>query len=247
MLAFHGFGQKPSVFDYFTPALGMTYTIYAFRFFHHGHSVYPTDRIHSNTLTPEELQDFFNSFLEEKQLHRISLMGFSMGGKIALCLLERFAPVTDRIFLLAPDGLAANWWYHFTSRHKLGNYLYRKIIEKPEPFFKLLKLLRTLRLMGAKRYRFVLQHLENRTKREQVYRVWMTLRHIRPEVRKSAALIRRNQIDCHLLMGRYDRIIPLRAGRRFCRLTGQAQHLHILECGHNLIGETALRELKKIS
>ena len=113
ILAFHGFGRKAEDFLLFEKILEEKYTVISFNFFHHGNSSYPNDRIEKNTLSVEELNDFFEYFLKEKNISRFSLMGYSMGGKICLSLLEKFANRIDDIFLFAPDGIKINFWYGF--------------------------------------------------------------------------------------------------------------------------------------
>lgn len=221
--------------DVFLPELNEKYTIYAFSFFHHGNSVYPKDRIHQNTLRPEELIEIFDAFLKEKNIERFSLMGYSMGAKISFQLLQHFENRIDKITLLAPDGIYTNFWYSFTSKNKIGNLLYRRIIKDPENLFGAMKLLRHFNLLNDKLYRFVRGNLETKGKREQVYTVWMTLRHIEPSAKKSAEIILQNNIETVLIFGKYDRVITASIGEKFNqKLSGKAK-LIIAESGHNLI------------
>lgn len=235
LLCFHGFGQDMNAWDVFLPVLNEKYTIYAFSFFHHGNSVYPKDRIDQNTLRPEELIEIIDAFLKEKSIDRFSLMGYSMGAKISFQLLHYFGNRIDKITLLAPDGIYSNFWYSFTSKNKLGNFLYRRIIKDPENLFGSMKLMRHFHLLNDKLYRFVRGNLETFEKREQVYTVWMTLRHIEPSAKKSAEIILENNIETILIFGKYDKVITSAIGEKFNKMLNGKAKLIIAECGHNLL------------
>jgi len=237
LICFHGFGRKAEDFLFFREELESRFTVYSFNFFHHGNSAYPESRIEKNTIRKEELYDLFAEFLRQENISRFSMMGYSMGGKISLELLHHFHKQMDAIFLMAPDGIKTNFWYRFTSRNKLGNALYRRILKNPEPFFRLLNLIRKLRLVSDKIARFAKSNMDTAEKREMVFKVWMTLRHIEPSAKKSAELIRENKIHCFLLFGKYDKVIVPKIGMWFSKKIAQPNSMHEVECGHNMFNE----------
>lgn len=201
LLYFHGFGKNAREFLDYDLSLNDTYTVYSFSLFHHGKSVYPVNRVDRNTLEPAELVNMFTAFLREKNIHRFSLMGYSMGGKIALLLLQYLAERVDALVLVAPDGIKRNFWYRFTSQNRLGNAVYRGIIRNPRFFFFTIKSLRKTRLLNQHLYDFVFHHLENEEKRKQVYRVWMTLRHIDPNIKQIVKLIQKYKTRTCMCLG----------------------------------------------
>jgi pimeloyl-ACP methyl ester carboxylesterase len=246
LICFHGFGRKAEDFLFFREELEANYTVYSFNFFHHGNSQYPENRIEKDTFRKEELYELFANFLQQENIDRFSLMGYSMGGKISLELLHHFHSRIHGIFLLAPDGIKTNFWYRFTSRNKLGNMLYRKILKNPEPFFRLLNFIRKLRLVSDKIARFAKSNMETREKRELVFKVWMTLRHIEPSSKKSAELIRQNNIQCFLLFGKYDKVIVPKTGKWFAKKIANPSSMHEVECGHNMFNERTKIVLQEI-
>ena len=54
--------------------------------------------------TNDDLKQLFEKFFEEQSIKNISLMGFSLGGKIALQLIELFPYNINSVFYLHPDG-----------------------------------------------------------------------------------------------------------------------------------------------
>ncbi len=235
LLCFHGFGQSLHAWEPFLPELEKKYTVFTFSFFHHGESVYPKDRIDSNTLRPDELKEIFDAFLKEKNINRFSLMGYSMGAKISFQLLHFYGEKIDSITLLAPDGIYRNFWYTFTSKNKLGNLLYLRIIKDPNNLFSVMKLFRHFNWINDKLYRFAKGNLETKEKRQLVYNVWMTMRHIDPSAKKSAEIILKNNIPCTMIFGKYDKVITPGIGEKFNSMIGNKGKLIIAESGHNLL------------
>lgn len=244
ILAFHGFGRNAEDFLLFDKALEKNYTVISFNFFHHGNSEYPKDRIEKNTLQAKELAEFFEDFLNQKKINRFSLMGYSMGGKICLSLVESLANRIDELFLFAPDGIKINFWYKFTSKNRIGNSIYRRILYHPKPFFRFLNFLRRIRLVTDKMQRFVHYNLETEEKRKLVYTVWMTLRYIEPNPKKCAALIRKNNIKTFLFFGKFDQIIKVKTGRYFAQLIQNPDALKVVECGHNMFMPNSVSALE---
>jgi pimeloyl-ACP methyl ester carboxylesterase len=235
LLCFHGFGQDLHAWDVFLPNLIEKYTVYAFSFFHHGKSEYPKNRIDSNTLRPEELKEIFDAFLKEKNIENFSLMGYSMGAKISFQLMHFYGERIDSITLLAADGIYKNFWYNFTSKNRLGNLLYHRIIKDPSNLFAVMKMFRHFNWINDKLYRFAKGNLDSRKKRQQVYDVWMTLRHIDPSAKKSAQIILENNIKCKMIFGKYDKVITVSTGEYFNRLLNGKGELILADCGHNLL------------
>src|SRR5689334_12940171 len=93
LLAFHGFGNSGELFRVLEPSLGKKYRILAFNLPGHGES--RLDAITAKRgISKEQLKNYFTHFLEGIKAEHFSLIGFSIGGKIALVLTELFQ---DRI------------------------------------------------------------------------------------------------------------------------------------------------------
>jgi len=244
LLCFHGFARSMNDYLLFRDELEKKYTVYSFNFFHHGKSVYPENRIDKNTLTNGEMKELFSEFFNQKKIERFSLMGYSMGGKISFSLLQHFYERINEIFLMAPDGIKVNFWYSFTSKNRIGNKLYRFLLQKPEPFFRFMRAIKLYRLLSDKLYRFVLNNLESKEKRLLVYNVWLTLRQIEPDAKISAKLINENNIKCYLFFGKYDSVIPPRIGEYFVKMLNE-KNLFVVETGHNLFKKEMREELKR--
>lgn len=246
LLAFHGFGKNANDMEMFEHVFSKRYTIYAFNFFHHGGSVYPQDRIHKNTLLPAEWNEMMEAFLKENNIQQFSLFGFSMGGKLSLEMLNHFTHRVKAIYLLAPDGLKNNFWYSLTSRNRLGNTIYRGIIKRPKFFFGVTTVLRYLGLLNKRLHRFVKSNLSSREKRQMVYNVWMTMRHIKPDLKKVSSVLKERNIHLYMLFGAHDKVIPMSVASKLTRYNQTHTHVYVVDCGHNLIVPESAQVLEKI-
>ena len=237
LFAFHGFGRTGQDFELFKPYLKEKYTVYAFDLFLHGKSPFPENRIEENPVSETELKQLFDSFTQHQNITQFSLMGYSLGGKIALSLLQLFPNRIKEVYLLAPDGIVLNRWYNFTSRTIIGRVIYRHITEKPNGYFTLLNVLKQVGFIREKMHTFLLENMKTKEKRQLVYDIWLTFSLIKPNIEKIQEIIKHNNITCHLFFGKHDNIIKPKIGKDFAKQLPNHATLHLIDCGHVLIRE----------
>jgi predicted esterase len=124
LIAMHGFGQNGSMFEPIAPAFGEKYSIYAFDFINHG----KTEWNSAAPCTAKMWAEMLDAFAKEKGIKRISLMGFSMGGKILLHSLSLLKTPVDLIFPMAMDGVKLSFYHKPYLKNPLPNFLVKKII-----------------------------------------------------------------------------------------------------------------------
>lgn len=234
LICFHGFGESAAHFNCMTPALGDAFTIVALNMPFHGKTVWKEER----AMSRGDLEYLVQKIMEQFGQQRFSLMGYSMGGRLSLCLLETFAAQIDHVILLAPDGLRNNPWHMFVTQNRLGNRIFRYNTHHPGLFFGLLNFGKRWKLLNESVYKFALHRMDKPEKRRLVYDVWTNLRHMLPDRKKCKRLIQRYNIDLLMLFGRYDRVIPPVLGKRFADGSFPCK-IVILEKGHHLLAESA--------
>jgi len=236
LLAFHGFGNLGSDFKALVPSLGKKYKIIAFDLPYHGNSsIDPSVAVKS--VSKDHLKELTEKILRRYNAEKFSLMGYSLGGKIVLQLIELFPSKVRSAFLIAPDGLKLNFSNAFVTRSLAGKVLYQRVINDPSGLFRLVTLAEKSGLVNKKLCDFVRDSLSTRRKRELVWDVWMCFRDIRPSVKNVQRLVKANGISIHLFFGRYDRIIPASIGEKFMKSSAGNHTLHVVEAGHNLVKE----------
>jgi pimeloyl-ACP methyl ester carboxylesterase len=233
MLAFHGFNRSADDFRVLEPALAKEFTVISFNLFYYGRSHMETGKEYS--FDYEDLRGLIRIIMEERKIDRFSLLGYSLGGRIALACLELFAEKVELLLLFASDGIRMNRWYSLFTRNWLLRRLYKRIIKKPNLFYKLADNLRSRGYISESLYSFAVYHMQDEEKRRRIYDVWMVFRKIIPNIAHIVKLINRHNCEVHLFFGRYDRVIPVEIGRSFAGQINGKGFLHVINTGHNLI------------
>jgi pimeloyl-ACP methyl ester carboxylesterase len=163
------------------------------------------------------------------------LLGYSMGGRVALQVLELAPERVRRLVMLAPDGFTVNPWYWVATQTGAGNRLFRRTMKNPGWLFWLLRTGNRLGLVNPSLFKFATRYIDDDPVRQALYTRWTVLRGFRPRPGAIAALIRQWQIPVVLLYGRFDRIIGPRRGERFVRHIHPFGRLELLPAGHQLL------------
>ncbi len=245
VLAFHGFGRTGVDFAVLEPELGEHCTLYAFDLHFHGQSPGYPERA-DMPFTPKELATYFTAFADHLNAPRIGLLGYSLGGRIALSLLEQAPERIERAFLAAPDGLKTRPWYRGLAASRMGRALYKRFVVNPTVTHAIMKSLRALRLMNERMYRFLMGQTDSRAKRQLVHDVWLSYRLIEPDLARVAGNAQRHVIPVHLFFGSNDRVIPPALGESLRKHAPERITQHELPFGHMLLTPelgTAIREL----
>lgn len=236
LLAFHGYGQSSAYYQAMERALGNDYTIYAFDLFFHGQSY-----LHKNNLPLDKvfLQQIITHFLEKQSINTFSVMGFSMGGKFALTLIETLPERVEELFLIAPDGISTSFWYNIATYPGWLQQLFKRTVLKPGPFFRLLRVLDKYNMVHKSLIRFAHYQMDSTAKRLRVYRSWIGFRELNFDIRRIVKLLNKYKIPVAMYLGEYDQIItPKRVGV-FVNALDQGE-LVILKAGHsNLLSDVA--------
>lgn len=232
LLAFHGFDNDAEDFLSLSPAFHGRYRFLSVQLFYHGHSR-PINE--TTDFTTEELARTITMLLDRFRINRFSVIGYSLGGRIALCLLESLAHRIDRVFLLAADGLRIHPVYPFITRNRIGHTLFQRVKNDPSLFLRIAGLVKRLHLVGEKEYKFAYHHFNTPEKREKVYHVWMIHRHLLPDYKSVLRHVAKYRIRVDMVFGDRDTFMPPTIGDRWKKGAPDLFHTHVLEAGHHLL------------
>ena len=234
VLAFHGFGRTGADFHILEGPLGKRCTVYAFDLHFHGQSpAYPHRA--DEPFTPRELAGFFDAFADELGCAKVTLLGYSLGGRFAMNLLEQMPERIERAFLVAPDGLRTRRWYRGLAASRSGRWAYKRFVEHPARIHFVIDALRTTRLMNERMHRFLKGQTDSRAKRQLVHDVWLSYRLIEPDLARVAANARKHGIPVHLFFGTHDRVIKPSYGAALQQHAPESISHHELPFGHVLL------------
>ncbi|MBK8611910.1 MAG: alpha/beta fold hydrolase [Flavobacteriales bacterium] len=234
VLAFHGFGRTGADFHILEGPLGDLCTIHAFDLHFHGQSPGYPHRA-DEPFTPQELATFFAAFVDGLGHDKVTLLGYSLGGRFVLNLLEQAPQRFDRAFLVAPDGLRTRPWYRGMAASKPGRWAYKRFVEHPGRIHLLIDGLRATRLMNERMHRFLKGQTDSRAKRQLVHDVWLSYRLIEPDLARVAANARQHGIPVHLFFGTFDSVIKPAYGATLQQHAPETISHHELPFGHVLL------------
>jgi pimeloyl-ACP methyl ester carboxylesterase len=229
LLAFHGYGQDHQVFKCMERVLGEEYTIYSFDLFFHGKSKWP---FKEQPVTKKFVKEHLQALLQREKIERFSVMGFSMGGKMALTAIEGFAEKIDEVYLLAADGVDTNFWYTLVTYPKPLRRFFRGMVTRPELFFRTVEIMGKTKLVHKSLIKFSVFQMNSLKKRHRVYSSWVNFRKLTFNIRHIAKLINQHGIKTKVYIGEFDRVITVKNMRKLTDKLKDGE-LHVLKTGHN--------------
>lgn len=237
-ICFHGYGEKAESFAFLEQTAGHLFTFYALDLPFHGQTDWQDP-----ALTPEDLKNIILNLNANPST--LTLLGYSLGGRIALSYYQSMPEHINKLVLLAPDGLKLNFWYWLSTQTWLGNRLFSFTMKKPQWFLGFIKLLNKLKLTNASIFKFVNYYIGDAVVRKQLYERWTGLRKMKPELDRVKEKINQYQTPVELVYGKFDRIILSSVGEKFRKNIEPHVKISLIHAGHQVLQEKYAAELLK--
>lgn len=237
LFCFHGFGQDGTSFQVLEKELGHNYTLLAIDFPFHGKTEWNEWLI----MSPEDLLNILDLINLERggdpqKKITFSILAYSLGGRIALHLLQIIPDQIEKMVLIAPDGLQVNFWYWLGTQTWAGNKLFAYTMKNPKWFFNLLNIFYKSGLLNKSIIKFVHLNIDDKNLRLTLYSRWTTMRKFKPKLSAIKQIAIQNKIPVHLVFGSYDRIILSKRGNLLKQDNDQVS-VTVLDAGHELLKE----------
>lgn len=243
LFCFHGYGESANSFSFLEDALGKDHTLVAIDLPFHGQ----TDWKEGLFFNPPDLLALLEEITTRLPGRKgpWTLLAYSMGGRVALHLLQLAPEKIGKLALLAPDGLQVNPWYWLATQTGPGNRLFRFTMAHPAWFFFLLRAGNALKCVNPGIYKFTIRYIDDVKVRRNLYERWTTMKGFRPRLSVIRNIIRSQNISIQLVYGQYDRIIRPGKGERFRRGIENHCALLVLPTGHQLLQPENLEIIQK--
>ncbi|MEO7531740.1 MAG: alpha/beta hydrolase [Sediminibacterium sp.] len=229
LFCFHGYGEDATTFSLLEPLLGSRFTLIAIDFPFHG----KTDWQEGLLFEPKDMLALINLINPKKK--SMYFLGYSMGGRVALQLLQLIPEQVTNMVLVAPDGLHKNKWQWLATRTKIGNGLFAFSMKHPFIMNSLLDFLSKLGVYNNSLLKFIHFYLDDVEQRMTLYRRWTTMRKFRPNLDLLKKIIGEKNITVRMLFGKYDRVILAKHGWRFSKNSNGLISVTEIEAGHQLL------------
>jgi pimeloyl-ACP methyl ester carboxylesterase len=240
LLMFHGYGQTLKSLKGIEELMSAEYRIFSFDLFFHGFSEWN----HNDTpLSTDFWERMLTAFFEENEIDTFSLLGFSLGAKVALSTSELFPSKVQELYLIAPDGIKRNVFYNIaTSGFFKG--VFRKIILSPNLFHRMVKILSFLKIVDKSILRFASIQMNSREKRRRVYYTWTVYKGLKPHLARLISDLNLYDVKTEAYVGKYDRIIRSDQVKHFIDQLDHAL-FYVLDSGHNNLLEEVANHMEK--
>lgn len=238
-LCFHGYGEKAESFVFLENYLSDKFTFYSINLPFHG----DTEWREGLDFTETDLVNVINRLIGE-QTREITLLGFSLGGRIALTIYQLMPVRIEKMVLMAPDGMKLNFWYWLATQNYPGNRLFAWTMKHPGWFFGILKVLNVFRLVNSSIFKFVRHYISDPVIRDLLYKRWTTLRKLKPDIPAIKNLVKKYKTKIRLIYGQHDRIILSSRAKKFQTGIEEWCTLDIIHSGHQVLHEKHIEEIK---
>lgn len=232
IIALHGYGENAENFSFLESHLQNDFSIIAIDFPFHGESIWNDDLI----FTAKNLYEIIYKLIpvDTKQFY---LLGYSMGGRVALQFLEQYPETIKRLILIAPDGLYNNFWHQLATQTIIGNRIFKFTMQYPAVLFFLINFFYSFRLINKSIYNFVNYYLGDAASRMLLYKRWTIMRKFHPDIALLKSIIHKDNILIKILFGKHDSVILTKRGLNF--KTGIEKFVEIkeIDAGHQLLKE----------
>ncbi len=173
----------------------------------------------------------------------ITLVGFSLGGRMALRYYQANPGMVKKLVLLAPDGLKLNFWYWLATQTFFGKKLFAFTMKHPGWFFRLLRGLNSLGWVNSSIFKFVKYYIGDQQARLVLYQRWIGFRKIKPSLPVIKSLVHQHHTSVRLVYGKHDRIILPSVGQRFRKGIEAHCSITVIPSGHQVLHEKHTEEI----
>lgn len=237
LLLFHGFGQDLQIAQMMS-SLYSDYTIISTNLFYHSFDIVNDEFYELGEVTIKEFVSLFESLLNDLSIGEecFSVLGYSIGGRLASVFVENSGLKIKELFLIAPDGYQFSFFYWFVTYTRLGLKSYNMVMNNIYEFKELANFLKKIKLLPSNLYKFFIISIglkRNRTIAPKVWRVYKLLV-VNEGLLKSK--VKKENIDVKVFLGAYDPVIRLKQVKK--RLSKFANEIVVVNKGHKILSNS---------
>ena len=230
ILCFHGYAQAASRWSILEPYLNPRFTLYAFDLPYHGKTQWNA----VDTFTVASLVEIVKQVLPAA-VKKFNLLAYSMGGRIALRLLQEIPQMITKAVLLAPDGLHRNRWYRFATHTVLGRRIFNEFKKNPKLIITVGKRLKKQGVLSEQMYNLAYYYIHDETARFLLYNRWISTRHFQPNLKLLRQIISQYHIPVEMVFAKHDKVIVADHGIEFIKGLEHQARIHIIDTGHSFL------------
>jgi pimeloyl-ACP methyl ester carboxylesterase len=233
-MAFAGFGETHICYEQLAKHLPDNHRLLVINHPAHGNSIIK-NKADSFQLSKGEYQREMEAILSHFSIQEFGLMGYSLGGRLAMTLANQFPERVKKILLFAPDGLRKTPFHFLGKLPKITSPIFNFIRKKPGSIIATGKFLNASGIIPDMVFKFSTMQLQTQEKRNQLYMTWFVLNNIFPNLKKLRKNVQTHGIQMDVFMGTKDPIIPLKHLKVFKHWSPNEVVIHKIPTRHRIL------------
>lgn len=241
IIAIPGFSNPAALFEPIGAALQDQATVVAIDLPFHGRTLWQTEQY-----TRTDVQEWVQAILTQFRKDHFEWMGFSLGGRIILSMLDWFPQRLQGIHLIAPDGLATyRTFYPSLVPQFVRRGLFHSIARHPDRWLRLAQRLHDWRLLDHFSLIYIEKQLRTSIQTDRLFKTWLSLPNFPVSSRQSRRILQQRELPFSLSLGLRDKFVNTAALRKWAKPISQVK-LHLFEQGHQLINQELGHQLQQL-
>ena len=241
IIAFPGFSNPASLFEPIGIALTEHCTMVAVDLPFHGRTQWQSEQY-----TRRDVKGWIHAILAVFEKDHFEWMGFSLGGRIILSMLDFFPQQLVGIHLIAPDGLATyRTFYPSLVPQFVRRGLFHSIARHPDKWLTLAKRLHDWRLLDHFSLIYIEKQLRTSIQTDRLFKTWLSLPNFPVTPRRSRRMILEQKLPFSLSLGIKDKFINTQALQKWAKPLPQVQ-LRLFDQGHQLVNQDLGEHLQQL-
>lgn len=185
--------------------------------------------------TSQDVSILFQLFLKKIKKEKVGIGGFSIGGKIALKLVESIpSHHISSLFLLAPDGISQNLYYQIATKNSIGRKLFHYFLSNPKKLSWFGNLFYKLKLIPRHTYNIFTHSIQQTEQLNRIKKFWPASSDLQPNIKFLLQKWEQHPYPIYIFIGKKDSIISRKKIKAFYnQLKIQEKGLFELDINHN--------------
>jgi pimeloyl-ACP methyl ester carboxylesterase len=221
MLCFHGYGMHGKQFTSLGASLGNKYTFWGFDLFFHKGTQLTDESLHTikKGLQKRQLIKLVKQFCEHENIHRFSVISYSMGSHYATTVVEGMPHLINEYIVAAPSSIKPGPLIRFFGKNRAGNKL---------------RLFTWIKFIDKKGRDILYKEIGTRNLRFALYACFTYLRFLETNEKHLINCLQQYNIRSIFIFGERDRMYLPKIGNTFFKKFPEAEKV-ILDADHEMI------------
>ncbi len=234
ILAFHGFSRTPEEFLPLMKGRENDYTLLSF--YLPGHAT--AEPLESKNIDVIWWCKLMENLIDEHQAENVTVLGYSLGGRIALHTCMLWGLKNYKLLLLAPDGIKVHPLQRIAMQYNWGMRIFGWVMKHPKTTITLCRVFAALKMMDRGQHQFLSRQFKEESKRRTIEKVFPLFRFFLSDADSIREFISRRSDSIRIFLGERDGVIPPNVAENLSTKV-RADVVKILpDVGHDLLSES---------